>query len=1589
MSIYAGFLRRSLFGSALVATSLIAASTLKAQDYLTAIGRPTFSTAIPVDNGDINISNGNLQLAFPIASPTQRGGVLAPNERLVYDSRIWQIVFNGSTYSWQPTNVPSSSAGWRFKTAQSGTAQRASTTSPCDVYPPRAAWNTTSFDYVDPAGAIHGFNVSTQRQYTTAQGNPCYDSTQPDTPSGNGLATDGSGYYIYVTNYLSAVVYDRNGGQVYPKVEDANGNYFSKDTNGNLVDTQGNTPVLVTTSGSTTYYDVLGVNGVRNRYAVVTAPIPVTTAFNQSAVAEWSGTLTAIQSISLPGNQGSYQFSYDPYGEVSSVTLPTGGIVSYGWSNYVDSYQNSNRWLTSLTKDGSTWRYTPAKVTQCSPGGTGCAEQVTVTTPAPTANDTVYKLTLNNGAWNSEIDQYSGSSMSGGTLLQVNSTTYDFSNLCDPTLCIGSQYIRATTNTTTLPDVGLSRSESYTYDSPTTGNLTANKVYDFYSGSSLPAQPTQETDYVYGYTGTNAQPSVTSTTLVSYASGSPVTVSQTTQSYDQSSLVGTSSLPNHEILAGTKANLTSISQWLSTGGASLTTSYVLDDAGVRRSSTDPKGTTSYVYNSTGTYVTGTTLPTPSSNVTLSMSAIFDPSTGVPASETDANGTATSFLSYDAFNRPGETDVRDSSGNLLAKTTIGYTPTQTSKHVYQSASVYQDTETLYDAYGRLSRTALSNGRSDNPWHQQDTCYDSNGRVSTVSTPYAGTGWGTPKQCSGTQYAYDGLGRPATSSNADGTALYAYRGRAVQTTDVNGVRRISQSDGFSRISAVCEVSSSSTMPGSDAPANCGLDIAGTGFLTTYSYDDGNRKTTVAQGVQRRTFQTDSVNRTTQTIEPEGGTTTFSYTYNPTGLVTTRVRPQANQTNTAATTTTTTQYDALDRVLSVQYTDGTPTKNFSYDKFNGSALGASLGHLTTANTSTGGNIIDQKAFFYGGMGRVSQTAECLPSWCSSGTMNVDRWYIYDLASELTQEQYSSVVGGGSPIPINYSYNLAGQLSYVQGGQGSGNNGTTPYSTDLSTMTPFGPVFTTAGNGLFTNSTYDSLGRLNGRWVCNQSTQPECSGGTQLYGFVNTTVGNEVISMTDTVLNEAAFFGYDEFGRLTRQSYSYGPVNTSLAFTYDRYGNRWQQNVTGGSGPQPQLAFNTYTNQVSGYQYDAAGNVMYDGSHTYGYDGENNLISVDGGSTAAFGYNAMNERVKATTVQGTERYSFDLNGRRSTAWNSSGGLDSAQYYAGSNPVAYWLAADGNIHFQHQDWLGTERLRTTATGSVEGQYSSLPFGDGPSSSGTDTNVGHFALLDHDLTTGSGLEHADFREYGATAGRWMSPDPYDGSMHLGNPQSLNRYAYVGNNPLLFIDPSGQELTLTLLGICGHASGACAGGLSNPISAIILGGIFAGAAITDIILSGFFAHPTFHGSLQQRLSDPNKVGCSTVLPNGNTLGQYINQGRAQLQASVNAGGAYDGGVLAKFASIVRDYGPIDFKNGAAGTSVVSNPAELGQAGNFAYYAIGSGYLSPTVLDLGASAYSHAAVLFGKKSLSTLTGPLGIDASAASVRNPALATQGCPQ
>jgi RHS repeat-associated protein len=84
---------------------------------------------------------------------------------------------------------------------------------------------------------------------------------------------------------------------------------------------------------------------------------------------------------------------------------------------------------------------------------------------------------------------------------------------------------------------------------------------------------------------------------------------------------------------------------------------------------------------------------------------------------------------------------------------------------------------------------------------------------------------------------------------------------------------------------------------------------------------------------------------------------------------------------------------------------------------------------------------------------------------------------------------------------------------------------------------------------------------------------------------------------------------------------------------------------------------------------------------------------------------------------------------------------------------------------------------------------------GFDFSRQRYALTERDEATG--LDHTWWRKYENTAGRWTSPDPYNGSMKVFVPQNFNRYSYANNDPLNFVDPSGLDPVLCVWRITGY------------------------------------------------------------------------------------------------------------------------------------------------------------------------------------------------
>jgi RHS repeat-associated protein len=248
------------------------------------------------------------------------------------------------------------------------------------------------------------------------------------------------------------------------------------------------------------------------------------------------------------------------------------------------------------------------------------------------------------------------------------------------------------------------------------------------------------------------------------------------------------------------------------------------------------------------------------------------------------------------------------------------------------------------------------------------------------------------------------------------------------------------------------------------------------------------------------------------------------------------------------------------------------------------------------------------------------------------------------------------------------------------------------------------------------------------------------------------------------------------------------------------------GGSSPSP-----------SPLSYDAAGNVVSDNGsgNTYLYDGEGRVCAVaSSGPTGGvlltgYIYDADGKRVGKGTIQRWGTCDPATNGFQPMTdyilGPGPGGSSEAQLtemamdengqmawkhtnvWAGDKLLATY-DHDG-LHYHLTDWLGTRRVQTDAGGAIEDACASLPYGDALSCIGpTFTTEHHFTGKERDSESGN--DYFGARYYGSSMGRFMSPDwaakedpvPY---ATFDDPQSLNLYGYMRNNPLGGVDPDGH------------------------------------------------------------------------------------------------------------------------------------------------------------------------------------------------------------
>jgi RHS repeat-associated protein len=160
---------------------------------------------------------------------------------------------------------------------------------------------------------------------------------------------------------------------------------------------------------------------------------------------------------------------------------------------------------------------------------------------------------------------------------------------------------------------------------------------------------------------------------------------------------------------------------------------------------------------------------------------------------------------------------------------------------------------------------------------------------------------------------------------------------------------------------------------------------------------------------------------------------------------------------------------------------------------------------------------------------------------------------------------------------------------------------------------------------------------------------------------------------------------------------------------------------------------------------------------------------------------------------------GQSAVSWNMVSGTASA------------TDAASRTYYYHADQIGSARLMSSGGGWPVWQGIFTPFGQEVSPQITS---GHYKFSGKERDTESDLDYFGARYYGSSMGRFTSPDPVIiTAERLQNPQQLNLYAYVANNPLRFIDPNGEVLTATgnqqadYNDLCKILGDACAGRLA--------------------------------------------------------------------------------------------------------------------------------------------------------------------------------------
>ena len=483
----------------------------------------------------------------------------------------------------------------------------------------------------------------------------------------------------------------------------------------------------------------------------------------------------------------------------------------------------------------------------------------------------------------------------------------------------------------------------------------------------------------------------------------------------------------------------------------------------------------------------------------------------------------------------------------------------------------------------------------------------------------------------------------------------------------------------------------------------------------------------------------------------------------------------------------YDHAGRISTM--TTSAETVSYHYDTARTHPCSHVTGRLAGVEDGTG-----ETAFCYDQRGRATRIETTLDAY-SSTPLVVQQ--AYDSLDRLTTLTYPD---GTQRFNL---YDRSGQLSRVRFGGGSG------YVYNLTRIIRHNAAgqITSASLGNYARIliSYDSRLRPSSHRVRFGSDY------LQNLRLTLDDVGN-VLDIEDRVGSASASFAYDDLYRLVSATGERFDGETA-SYTYDPLGNLTNKTFT---DPSSSLHVGSMTyqpdrvhaiDQAGGqsFAYDGAGNLVDDGLYAYEYTPLGMLERVtDGGSTTLVDndYNYVGQRVVRSDDSGDTVFflphidaELRLPSGGSATWVKHIQIDGLRVARVTDTFTSATVADA-VELIATDHLGSPTLVMDTSGNVVERWQSHPFGeenslpienDGHGSDYLDPGDANTRLTrrfqGREIDPETGFYDFGARVYRPDLGRFLTPDSV-----VPDPlesQSFNRYAFVLNNPLRYVDPTGH------------------------------------------------------------------------------------------------------------------------------------------------------------------------------------------------------------